>query len=1167
MTKYLKIVFSLCVVFLIHFLLIKNVLVSADTHTHVYDNGICECGAYEEAGWDQTVHGGWTVGNAGQLLWIIDKQNSGTLKNRIVITKDITIPANISYVPLGNAEYPFYVDIKTYDNEIRTINLNNQTITKSNYGFIGFAKGSSTDKVLIQNIKITGNFNVTSTCENIAGVIGLAENNVELKNVTSDVTINVLENGVGSSNIGGIIGKGVGNVNIEGCSNFGTLNLDGVYSYVGGIIGSMETGYINSSANYADITANNAKYVGGILGYVDNESFNGITSTLNVGKITGKTFEITENEKQYTMTPGEIVGYLGKHVTSSVYANYTLGENAFGVIIDEALNPVSITSNKEELASGKIAYLLGSMFGQKIDNLKEEETKDAYPLVGATPVYQVTACDGTTIKYSNLNENDAHEYIYHKDGNVIYETCNICDHNKKLELLSPSDPHYDKTIKAARLSTDIDGLDVNSIEIKYDREVLFPGTYTASITYQGLTITHEFEILKGIPKVEMFTYHEPGELVYDGNNKYLDLYSTKEPGMGQVVVKYSRDNKKLDNICDAGLYLVVLSVEEGTYYEACEFSTLDNFKQVTIKPKEITVEWTKTIVFQEENSEYNSYTPEYLLKGICYNESVIVQFSNVASSVGTYTTTINILNSNYVLVGDNLTVEFTVKKILVDAPTIPYAIYKEGQLQKPEVSDTKYYKVVKNDGGKSYGRYPVVLELLEPEKYTWETTDDKQLTVFFFIYITQGQWITYPSIEDWTYGEAPILPKYKVNTSDLNIYLTYRHINGEFTTTVPTEVGSYEVRLRSEINDARVAPIEDVILPFEIKKADPICQIDSVFSINYGTKLSDIDLIGFGDGTWSFKDDPSTLLDAGTYQMEVIFTPINPKCYNTISKTVTINVASLETKYLSPSKVQGLVYNSDYQALITPGNVVDGTMYYKVEGSEWSKEIPYVKDAGTYTVYYKVVGNKNYADVEEKSFIVTVEKATLTLTADSFTIEQFTALPSFTYVADITNVTDLTPVMTVSITDTNTVGEYDITILEIDNPNYNITYVNGTLTITKHTECRGGTATCTKKAECVLCKEEYGEKAQHSFNDYKYNNDATSSSNGTVTSKCEHCDETNTILLENTMLPSGGENNNPGLGDNNSKPKNKLGLGICIGSISMLLLGAALYFFVLRKKK
>ena len=85
------------------------------------------------------------------------------------------------------------------------------------------------------------------------------------------------------------------------------------------------------------------------------------------------------------------------------------------------------------------------------------------------------------------------------------------------------------------------------------------------------------------------------------------------------------------------------------------------------------------------------------------------------------------------------------------------------------------------------------------------------------------------------------------------------------------------------------------------------------------------------------------------------------------TKTVTINVASLETKYLSPSKVQGLVYNNDYQALITPGNVVDGTMYYKVEGSEWSKEIPYVKDAGTYTVYYKVVGNKNYADIEEQS--------------------------------------------------------------------------------------------------------------------------------------------------------------------------------------------------------
>lgn len=1159
MKKYFKIVLSLCVLVVIQLTSFSYVFINAETHIHEYDNGICDCGIYEEAGWNQHINGGWTIGNAGQLLWIIDKQNSGNLNNRIIITDDINIPDNINFVPLGTLEHPFSVDLRTYDDKVHTINLNKQNVTKSNYGFIGYAKGSIDDKVIIQNIKVTGSFDISSTCENIAGVVGLAENNVEIKNATSAVNICVLDSGVASSNIGGIVGKGIGNVYLEACSNYGALNLDGAYSYVGGIIGSMEEGSINSSANYADITANYAKYLGGILGYVDNESFSGITTSLNLGKIFGKTFTITANEKQYTMTPGDIVGYLGKHIKDSVSQNYLSGQTAYGVVIYEESNPTSFYTNESDLISGKIAYTLGNKFGQKLDNLQEGETKETYPIIGSSLVYQVTACDGKSIKYSNANENDDHQYKYHQEDNVIYETCDFCDHNKKLELLSPSNPYYDKTFKTARINTDIEDINVSSIDIKYDREVLFPGTYTASITYQGLTITHKFEILKGIPKIEMFTYHEPNELVYDGNNKYLDLYSTKEPGMGHIVVKYSKDGKTIDNISNAGLYSVILTVQEGLYYQAYEFSILDTFKQVTIKPKEITVEWTKTTLFLNENNQFNSYTPEYLLKGTCYNEKPIVQFSDMGNGVGTFTTTIKVIDSNYLLVGDNLTVEFTVKKILVETPNIPYAIYEAGVNQKPEISDTEYYKVVKNDGGAPYGRYPVVLELLEPDKYTWETTDDKQITVYFYIYITQGKWKTYPTIEDWTYGEPIIPPTFQVNTSDLDIYVTYRHIDGEFSTTIPTEVGSYEVRLRSEVDDVRAAPMEDVILPFKINKADPICQIDLVYNIKYGTKLSDIELVGLGDGVWTFTSNQETLLDVGTYQVETLFTPYNTKCYNTISKTVTINVASLETKYLSPTKVQNLVYNNTDQPLINPGNVVDGTMYYKLDGQNWSKEIPVGKDAKTYTVYYKIEGNKNYSDISEQQIEVTIKKADITITANNLTIEQYTSLPKFTYKIEgknKNNFNNLIPQVTVSINDSNQIGEYEITISEIKNPNYNITYVNGTLTITKHTNCRGGQATCSKKAECILCKEEYGEKTSHIFDNYQYNDDATTSSNGTISSKCLHCDEINTLVLENTMLSNDETNNS-----------NNLILGICIGSGSILLAAIAVYFFILRKKK
>ena len=69
--------------------------------------------------------------------------------------------------------------------------------------------------------------------------------------------------------------------------------------------------------------------------------------------------------------------------------------------------------------------------------------------------------------------------------------------------------------------------------------------------------------------------------------------------------------------------------------------------------------------------------------------------------------------------------------------------------------------------------------------------------------------------------------------------------------------------------------------------------------------------------------------------------------------------------------------------------------------------------------------------------------------------------------------------------------------------------------------------TCTKKAtlfkSCVCGKAgtktfEAGEVRGHSFNNYKYNNDATCTKDGTKTSKCSRCSETDTITALNTKL-------------------------------------------------
>lgn len=70
-----------------------------------------------------------------------------------------------------------------------------------------------------------------------------------------------------------------------------------------------------------------------------------------------------------------------------------------------------------------------------------------------------------------------------------------------------------------------------------------------------------------------------------------------------------------------------------------------------------------------------------------------------------------------------------------------------------------------------------------------------------------------------------------------------------------------------------------------------------------------------------------------------------------------------------------LTYTAASQALVT-ASTTGGTLQYKLgaEGT-YSTTIPTATNAGTYTVYYKVVGDEAYSDVAEASVSVTIAKA------------------------------------------------------------------------------------------------------------------------------------------------------------------------------------------------
>ena len=59
-----------------------------------------------------------------------------------------------------------------------------------------------------------------------------------------------------------------------------------------------------------------------------------------------------------------------------------------------------------------------------------------------------------------------------------------------------------------------------------------------------------------------------------------------------------------------------------------------------------------------------------------------------------------------------------------------------------------------------------------------------------------------------------------------------------------------------------------------------------------------------------------------------------------------------------------LKYNGEDQELIVKGSTTGGTLVYSQDGKNFSEDIPKGKDPATYSIWYKVIGNDDYAGTE-----------------------------------------------------------------------------------------------------------------------------------------------------------------------------------------------------------
>lgn len=97
----------------------------------------------------------------------------------------------------------------------------------------------------------------------------------------------------------------------------------------------------------------------------------------------------------------------------------------------------------------------------------------------------------------------------------------------------------------------------------------------------------------------------------------------------------------------------------------------------------------------------------------------------------------------------------------------------------------------------------------------------------------------------------------------------------------------------------------------------------------------------------------------------------------TVQKTFVIN--RVDANVIAPTG-NTLTYNGDNQALVAAGDTTGGRMQYSLtENGTYSEDVPVAKNAGRYTVYYKVVGDNNHKDSAPESVTASIDRKEITV--------------------------------------------------------------------------------------------------------------------------------------------------------------------------------------------
>lgn len=202
----------------------------------------------------------------------------------------------------------------------------------------------------------------------------------------------------------------------------------------------------------------------------------------------------------------------------------------------------------------------------------------------------------------------------------------------------------------------------------------------------------------------------------------------------------------------------------------------------------------------------------------------------------------------------------------------------------------------------------------------------------------------------------------------------------------PTQAGKYRVTASVDKNDKNYIGISS--LDFEILKAEPeyFDRPVPLEGLSYMGMPFPLVQDGFSrDGKVAYSLDGKNFSEAIPFGVDVgdytvyykILGDRNHKDSEVSTLTATIHKSLGDV--VAPRAIRGLTYNGYPVELVTPGRSSGGTMVYSLDGENFSEAIPTAKEVGTYTVYYKVLGDNNHRDSDVGQVQATVGLVNLTV--------------------------------------------------------------------------------------------------------------------------------------------------------------------------------------------